>query len=209
MTTAARCTVLAMLLLGCGGTPARPVTSTPGPADTASPAHATPRPDPCAGVPSTGKTSYAFQGLLRGARCDAEVDEIMTETARALGVSCDHCHVPGDFRQPTRNKEIATWMAIELVPTLRRRGGGAVTCVDCHGAGGANVARVLGSPRRHAASVEWMTTVLVERFETAAGEPLYCRTCHLENVGLTGFTKAVIFTDHLPPRAISAPGHDD
>jgi hypothetical protein len=132
----------------------------------------------------------------------------MTETARALGVSCEYCHERGDFARATPRKDVANWMATKLVPSLRRRGGGAVTCADCHASGGKGVAKILGSPRRRDWSVEWMTTVLAERFETAAGGPLYCRACHLENVGQPGFAKAVILTDHLPAHT-SPPGGTD
>ena len=53
-----------------------------------------------------------------------------------------------------------------------------------------------------------MTTVLAERFESTTGAPLYCRTCHLENVGQPGFAKTVILTDNLPAHA-SPPGGTD
>lgn len=132
----------------------------------------------------------------------------MTETARALGVGCDHCHERGDFARATPRKEVANWMATKLAPSLRKRGGGEVACADCHASDGAGVAKILGSPRRQGRSVEWMTTVLVERFETATGSPLYCRTCHLDNLGRPGFQKEVILTDHLPAHAAPLPGTD-
>ena len=70
------------------------------------------------------------------------------------------------------------------------------------------MAKILGTPRRRDRSVEWMTTVLTERFVTAAGNPLYCRTCHLENLGQPGFEQKVILTDHLPALPASAPATD-
>jgi hypothetical protein len=194
------------VLMGCGGAPASRPTPAVVPDTAESKNKAGPRVDPCAGDASAAP--LGFQGLLRDARCQAEVAEIMTETARALGVSCDHCHVRGDFPRATPKKEVANWMATKLSPSLRRRGGGAVSCADCHASGGRGVAKILGAPRRHDQSVEWMTTVLSERFETAEGTPLYCRTCHLENVGQPGFLKAVILTDHLPARAPPPPGTD-
>jgi hypothetical protein len=193
-------------LIGCGGAPASHPTPAVVPGAGESKARAAPRVDPCAGDASAAP--LGFQGLLSGARCQAEVAEIMTETARALGVSCDHCHVRGDFARATARKEVANWMATKLSPSLRLRGGGAVSCADCHAPDGRGVAKILGAPRRQDRSVEWMTTFLSERFETASGTPLYCRTCHLENVGQTGFLKAVILTDHLPARASPPAGTD-
>jgi hypothetical protein len=135
----------------------------------------------------------------------------MSETARALGVGCDYCHEQGDFARSTPKKEVANWMAVKLASSLRRRGGGAVTCADCHAitSGAQGVAKILGSPRRQDRSVEWMTSVLVERFETAGGDPLYCRNCHIGTLGTPDFIGQVILTDHLPARGSHAPGSDD
>lgn len=187
------------LLIGCGGAPASRPTPSAVPDGAKSKGEATPRVDPCAD--DALAEPLGFQGLLRNARCQAELVEIMTETARALGVSCGYCHEHGDFARSTPKKEIANWMATKLSPSLRRRDGTAVSCADCHAAEGRGIAKILGEPRRRDRSVEWMTTVLSERFETALGTPLYCRTCHLENLGQAGFAKTVILTDHLPARA--------
>jgi len=158
-----------------------------------------PRVDPCAkGEAWPGGAQPAFQGVARHVRCRAELIELMNATASALGVNCDYCHLD-DYAAPTQRKQIANWMATELSPSLRKRGGGSVGCADCHAEGGKARAKMLGTPRRHDLSVEWMTTVLVERFETAGGEPLYCRTCHVENLGAPGFVRSVILSPHLPP----------
>lgn len=163
-----------------------------------------PRVDPCVeGEAWPGGAPPAFQGMARHVRCRAELIELMNATASALGVNCDHCHAE-DHAAPTRHKQIANWMATELAPSLRKRGGGAVGCADCHTEGGKARAKMLGTPRRHDLSVEWMTTVLVERFETVSGEPLYCRTCHVANLGSPGFVRSVILSSHLPPRPPSS-----
>lgn len=185
---------LACGLLACGP----PRTRQPLPAGHArAPAEPLPRADPCGESAATAE--LGFQGLLRGARCQAEVVERMTETSRALGVACDYCHERGDFARPTPMKEVANWMAQKVVPSLRKRGGGAVQCADCHASNGHGAAKFLGTPRRQDLSVEWMTVVLAERFETAQGAPLYCRTCHTDDLGKAGFQKRVILTDRLPP----------
>jgi hypothetical protein len=45
-----------------------------------------------------------------------------------------------------------------------------------------------------------MNTVLVERFDAAAGGRLFCNTCHVGQLGSSAFQGRVILTDHLPPR---------
>jgi hypothetical protein len=206
MTPAWRSALVLPVLIGCGGAPASRSTLSLDPNTAQSKGEATPRVDPCVG--DAGADPLGFQGLLRDARCQAEVVEIMTETARALGVTCDYCHERGDFARSTPKKEVANWMATKLSPSLRRRDGAAVSCADCHASEGRGVAKILGEPRHQGRSVEWMTTVLSERFETALGTPLYCRTCHLENLGQAGFAKTVILTEHLPARAPPATGTD-
>jgi len=191
---------LGVVLLSCGTRPpareADDGTASPAPA-------ATPHVDPCReGETWPGGLRPDLQGMARHVRCRAELIELMNATASALGVNCDHCHTD-DYAVPTKKKQIANWMATQLAPSLRKRGGGAVGCADCHSAGGKARPKMLGTPRRHDLSVEWMTTVLVERFETAGGEPLYCRTCHVENVGAPGFVRSVILSSHLPPRGPS------
>jgi hypothetical protein len=130
----------------------------------------------------------------------------MQRVARALGVDCLYCHEPGNFAAPTRQKQVANWMAKELVPKLAKRAGGPVACADCHADGGHGRAKILGAPRSRSRAVEWMTTRLVERFDTAAGKPLFCKTCHRENLGNPGFRREIILGDlFAPPRAPEAP----
>jgi hypothetical protein len=40
-----------------------------------------------------------------------------------------------------------------------------------------------------------MTTGLVERFDRATGGPLYCKACHRENLGSSGFRAQLILRD--------------
>jgi hypothetical protein len=99
-------------------------------------------------------------------------------------------------------------MATKLAPSLKKRDGGVPTCADCHAEGGEPRAKILGHPRRREQSVEWMTAFLVERFETHAGHPLYCRTCHVAGLGEPGFVRQVIMTEHLPPITDPKPPSD-
>lgn len=140
-----------------------------------------------------------YSGVLKPARCQAEVLTIMAGVAKALGVGCDHCHDEMNYAKSSPEKEIANWMATELVPRLVKRGGGSITCADCHADDGKGKAKILGAPRSRSRAVEWMTVRLVERFDAAAGGPLYCATCHVRRLGDPGFDGHVILTDHLPP----------
>ena len=122
----------------------------------------------------------------------------MTEVADALGVGCDYCHAPHDFRIATPRKQVADWMARELVPRLAlKQGGGAVTCADCHTQGGKPVAKILGTPRSESRAIEWMTTELVENFTRSDGQPLRCKSCHEGNLGTPEFRRQLLLSDAL------------
>lgn len=171
------------------------------------PAPPAPPPDPCAPVDGRPPepVAKAYSGVLKPARCQAEILTIMAGVAKALGVGCDHCHDEMDYAKSTPKKEVANWMATELVPRLAKRGGGNIACADCHADDGKGKAKILGAPRSRSRAVEWMTVRLVERFDAATGEPLYCATCHVRRLGDPGFDGHVILTDHLPPLPPSPP----
>lgn len=200
---------LLLFLTACGTPP--PVRQTPPPEPILAPEPAPP--DPC--VPVDGKPpaplSRAYSGVLKAARCQAEVLTLMQGVSRALGVDCSHCHELGDYAKSTRNKEIANWMASELMPRLVNRSGTPLGCADCHADDGRGKAKILGAPRSRQRAVEWMNTVLVERFDASAGGRLYCNTCHVGQLGSPAFQGRVILTDHLPPLppGLSAAGVPD
>lgn len=195
---AGRCSCLCFVLAACGSPPVP--REEPRPAPIAAP-EPPPR-DPCEpvdGKPAAPLTG-TYTGLLKNARCEPEVLVIMQGVAKSLGTGCDHCHDETNYAAPTNDKRIANWMATELVPRLAKRGGGSITCADCHADDGKGKAKILGAPRSRTRAVEWMTASLVERFEQAAGGPLYCKTCHVGQFGSPAFEPRVILTEHLPPR---------
>lgn len=154
-------------------------------------------PDPCAQEPGKAAPEplqRTYTGVAARARCQAEVYTIMDGVAHSLGVGCDYCHSVPDFRAMTQKKEIANWMASELIPALRKKGGGHVGCGDCH----AGTAKILGAPRKESFAIEWMTTRLVEDFETKRGSPLRCKSCHLGNLGSPETQRKVSLTHNLP-----------
>jgi hypothetical protein len=77
-----------------------------------------------------------------------------------------------------------------------------VWCKDCHAASGKGRAKILGDPRSRPWAIEWMSTHLVEKFDTAQGDPLRCTVCHVGNIGSPGWNPKVILGDHLPPMPV-------
>jgi len=123
----------------------------------------------------------------------------MTDVSRALGVECTYCHLVPDYRALTHRKQIANWMASELVPALRKKGTAkAPWCDDCHHSAGNAAAKFLGDPRNTSFASEWMTTHLVEDFETKSGSPLRCKDCHRGNLGTPQFQRKIMLTELLP-----------
>jgi hypothetical protein len=190
----------------CGGAP-EPRTSGASVQAPASPAPA-PRvpsvPGDCdaePGRPPPEPLERTYTGVAAKARCQREVYTIMGGVTHFLGVKCDYCHLVPDYKAMTHRKEIANWMASDLIPSLtKKKNGAAPWCNDCHVAEGKGIAKILGDPRRPAFAIEWMTTHLVEDFQTKGGSPLHCKSCHQGNVGTPEFQREIILTTRLPGR---------
>ncbi|MCC6216552.1 MAG: hypothetical protein IT376_16940, partial [Polyangiaceae bacterium] len=158
--------------------------------------------DDCAVVPGRAAPEplkRVYTGVAARARCDREVYTIMGGLTHFLGVSCEHCHVPDDYAAPTHRKDVANWMARELVPRVARPGGGAAWCNDCHVVDGHGTARILREPRDRAWAMEWMTVHLSDRLSGADGRPLRCRDCHGGEPGSGTFRRALIPRDPGAP----------
>lgn len=156
--------------------------------------------DDCAeqpGQPPPAPLRTTYTGVAKAARCDREVYSIMGGVTHFLGVACKHCHLEPDYQADTHNKQIANWMARELIPRLELREQSAprpvegVWCNDCH----AGKAKLLGSPRRRDFAIEWMTTHLTSDFETRAGKPPKCKDCHGGDLGSPTFRTKIILGD--------------
>jgi hypothetical protein len=168
-------------------------------------------PDDCeqvAGKPPPEPLRMAYTGVAKAARCQREVYTIMGGVTHFLGVECKHCHTEPDYAADTHNKQIANWMARELVPRLQKRAGDPggnkeVWCVDCH----AGRSKFLGDPRRRDVAIEWMTTHLAPDFDTAAGKPPKCKDCHGGDLGTPQFREKIILSelDGLPKPAAAPP----
>jgi hypothetical protein len=160
-------------------------------------------PDDCAEVPGKPPPEplrRQYTGVAAAARCQREVYSIMGGLTHFLGVECEYCHVADDYPAPTHNKQVANWMATELIPSLEKKDGEKPWCNDCHTANGKGTPKILGVPRRQGFVIEWMTTHLTDRFERANDQgSLLCKDCHRANLGSPDFQRRIILTDHLPP----------
>ena len=203
-------TLLCSLLVGsCGGPPTQNVTRSVAPLS--APAlgkRRTDIADDCdviAGQPPPEPLRVPYTGVAKAASCQRAVFTIMGGLTHFLGVECKHCHLEPDYAADTHNKQIANWMARELVPRLQKRAAvdasHEVWCQDCH----AGRPKPLGNPRRRDVAIEWMTTHLVEDFDTAAGKSLKCRDCHGGDLGTPEFRTKIILGDLLALPAPVAP----
>jgi hypothetical protein len=163
-------------------------------------------PNDCApqpGKPPPKPLQREYTGLAAKARCDREIYTIMGGVTHFLGVKCNYCHLVPDYKAMTHRKHIANWMARELVPRLAKKptsGGeaGEVWCNDCHVVNGKATPKILGNPRDERWAIEWMTTHMVENFETPKGNALYCKSCHKGTLGSPEFQRKIILSDRLP-----------
>jgi hypothetical protein len=168
-------------------------------------------PDDCealVGQPPPEPLRQQYTGVAKAARCQRAVYTIMGGLTHFLGVQCRHCHLEPNYAADTHNKQIANWMARELVPRLQKRvaatdGSRDVWCQDCH----AGKPKLLGDPRRRDVAIEWMTTHLGEDFDTALGKPPKCRDCHGGDLGSPQFRPKIILGElaSFPAPAAAAP----
>lgn len=172
--------------------------------------------DDCAqepGKPAPEALKREYLGVAHSARCDREVYTLMGGVVHSLGVECEYCHVKDDYPAMTHRKQVANWMAQELIPSIRAKTGEEVWCKDCHHNGTKGTPKPLGKPRKQTQAVEWMNLELAARFETKAGEPLFCKGCHGGNLGTPEFKAKLILTDlmgdgsysHAAPPVAPAP----
>jgi len=197
-----------LLAAACGGAPMPAETTEATPTLPARRAVVT---DDCAlqpGKPAPKPLQRQYTGVAAKARCDREVYTIMGGLTHFLGVKCAYCHDESDYSVMTHEKHVANWMARELIPALRSKSGGEVWCNDCHVVDGKGTAKIGGKPRDQRWVVEWMTTHLVERFESADRKPLRCKSCHEGNLGTPQFQRKIILTDRLPGRPDSSSPED-
>jgi hypothetical protein len=203
-------TLLCSLLVGsCGGPPAQSAGASARVPPAPSPGkRRTDIPDDCdvvAGQPPPEPLRIQYSGVAKAATCQRAVFTIMGGLTHFLGVECKHCHLEPDYAADTHNKQIANWMARELVPRLQKRAAAdasqEVWCQDCH----SGRPKLLGNPRRRDVAIEWMTTHLVEDFDSIAGKSLKCRDCHGGDLGTPEFRTKIILSEPLALPALVPP----
>jgi len=166
--------------------------------------------DPCIDSPPPWRK---YDGPLQNAKCEQDMFLTMAGIADDLGVKCGHCHVPKpggksfDYPPMTKNKETALWMDQTFMRSLKRADGKPMLCSSCHvDKNGKPSAKFLGEPRDIGWTVEWMTTVMTNRFVLENGEKLKCKHCHGATWGSKEFLKQVIGkTSQVPHHDLPPP----
>lgn len=195
---AASLVAAALAASGCGA-PAQPPKPTP-PASTDAAETKL-----CEGAPPPAK---AYHGILRVAKCEDELFVTMAGVARALGVPCGYCHQANAadptrelYPEPTPKKEIANWMSMHLMQSIKPADGSKLGCSSCHtDENGKPVAKILGEPRDLKKAMEWMNLVMVNKFVTQSGDKLKCKSCHVGNYGTPAWQpKVILHSEQIPP----------
>jgi hypothetical protein len=100
--------------------------------------------------------------------------KLMPFFVKALGMSgCEGCHVPGDFKASTHDKDMASAMWSHFVRDLRMKGGGALFCDSCHQSKQKLLAR--GDKKAVAA---FMQSNYEDKLQRANKKDHTCETCH-------------------------------
>ena len=100
--------------------------------------------------------------------------KLMPFFVKALGMKgCTGCHVEGDYKAPTHNKEMASAMWTHFVRDLRAKGGGALFCDSCH----QGKQKLLVRADKKALSL-FMRANYEEKLERANKKEHSCETCH-------------------------------
>jgi hypothetical protein len=99
--------------------------------------------------------------------------KVMPSFARSLGVKCEACHAPDDFKAPTPAKKAAAGMWQRYVVELAFEDGSPLYCDSCHGGRRTFLdrhdAKALGA---------WMDASYVAKLRRADKQPHACETCH-------------------------------
>jgi hypothetical protein len=116
--------------------------------------------------------------LLAGVESQSDKKTIMKEVSKQLGVQCDYCHDVADFAAPSPNKTIANYMFAHYSVGLQMRGGGFVSCGDCH----QGTAKLVGDRADRERVKAFMKTKMQDPFVQKGGAAVECATCHGDKV---------------------------
>jgi hypothetical protein len=166
----------------------------------------------CKGSPPV---PHPVTGVLRNARCEQDMYISMAGVADQLGVKCNYCHVTlasdptkEDYPPMTPKKEIANWMSLHLMQSIKPADGSPMKCQSCHtDDAGKPVAKILGNPRTRAAANEWMSEVMVNKFVALDGSKLKCKSCHVGSPSSPEWKpKVILVSDQLPKHKVGVKG---
>jgi hypothetical protein len=183
-----RTTILAaILLVSCGGStrvPPAAVAAPPSPAATSASNPETPvpavEPKICVDI-GTSKMAADVQALGIDLSNPGELPamdrsrkiKVMQFFVKALGTTCEGCHVPGDPKADTHNKQIARAMWKNFVGGLRDSTGAPIFCDSCHRGHEKILAR-----DDDKTLAKWMKGNYVEKLTRADKADHGCATCH-------------------------------
>jgi hypothetical protein len=102
--------------------------------------------------------------------------KLMPFFVKALGMAdCQGCHVAGDFKASTHNKQMAAAMWSHFVRDLRFKGGGAMFCDSCH----QGKQKLLDRSDKKALS-KFMIANYQDKLQRHDKKDHTCETCHSE-----------------------------
>ena len=170
---------------GDAGTP--PVVAEPSKPDAAAPSAPTP-PGPAGAVVSTEIVPSKMIADIKAIGVDlanpgdlskmdmSKKKKLMPFFVKALGFSgCEGCHVAGDFKAPTHNKQMASSMWAHFVRDLRAKGGGAMFCDSCH----QGKQKLLDRSDKKVLS-KFMIANYQDKLQRTDKKDHTCETCHSE-----------------------------
>jgi hypothetical protein len=114
----------------------------------------------------------------------AEKSKVMKAISKATGMECKGCHVDGNFKAETPNKQIAKRMWDEYVVGMKLAGGGDLFCDSCHH----NHDDILTRSNKDAVS-KYMDENYVKKLASKDGKEMGCPTCHTGDFEMKIFEK--------------------
>lgn len=119
-------------------------------------------------------------GKMKG----AEKSKVMKAISKATGMECKGCHVEGDFKKDTPNKQIARKMWDEYVVGVKLADGGNVFCDSCHHGHD----DILDRKNKDAVKA-YMDENYVKKLARKDGKAMECTTCHTADYEMKIFEK--------------------
>ncbi|MDW8251998.1 MAG: hypothetical protein RMJ98_22095, partial [Myxococcales bacterium] len=113
-----------------------------------------------------------------------EKSKVMKAISKATGIECKGCHVEGNYKADTPNKQIAKRMWDEYVVGMKLAGGGDLFCDSCHH----NHDDILTRGNKDAVS-KYMDENYVKKLASKDGKEMGCPTCHTSDFEMKIFEK--------------------